>query len=229
MPPQPLGKVKSGANYLMIGGFAERPEVANGIARCLANWSWVETMTSYIFLKLLGTNHKAAIALYNSFESAKGKTDAIRTLAISKLPAQELDLVKAALRLVKSHQSARDRIAHWLWGLSEDLPDAMVMLDPKLLLAKEAHLRENWLSGKGVAVSDFKHDEMDIYVYTAAALKKDAEDFASLARLIAQVGFFLDPHHKRPERDVLFAELTQDARLAQFLSPSSSAGRMQPF
>ncbi len=48
MPPQPLGKVKSGANYLMIGGFAERPEVANGIARCLANWSWVETMTSYI-------------------------------------------------------------------------------------------------------------------------------------------------------------------------------------
>jgi hypothetical protein len=80
MAPQPLSHVRPNADFLLLPAFETRPKIAEAIARCIAEWSYLENALAFLFLTLLNSNHKSAISLFNSFENATAKLSAIRTL-----------------------------------------------------------------------------------------------------------------------------------------------------
>jgi hypothetical protein len=133
MPPQPLIKICRNAGIsFRPERTIERPEVAAWIGQCITCWSWVETQTSRLFILLLGLNAESGVELYNSFGSARLEEDGIKILARSKLPPEGFEIVEALLQVVDSHQKIRDKIAHWYWGISDQIQDGLVLIDPKI-------------------------------------------------------------------------------------------------
>lgn len=112
---------------------------------CIASWSNVEASMMQIFVELAGGSAAAATAIYLAFENASAKTTVIETLARRNLPTDERSILTAMLKIAKSQQSERDKLAHWLWGYSEELPDALILVDPREL-AKHRETQEALIS-----------------------------------------------------------------------------------
>jgi hypothetical protein len=218
MPPQPLSRVNSTATYMMCGNaLTRRPVIAAEVAQCIASWSLVEMVKSELFLRLLSTNHQDGIALFHSLESVHAKNNAIRTLALSSLDKEDYKLVDGLLKLIKSRQSIRDRLSHWLWGISEDLPDVLILADPNTVVKTNASIYEKYLKGAGISPTTVPRDE--IFVYRADDLRADDFEFHTLVQIILAVTNYVWRRRTIPgfvgQRD----ELAKDARLAPFLSP----------
>ena len=221
LPPQPLSRVSSTAGFaLHATGFEQRPAIAQGIAQCIAYWSWVDTQISRLYVILLGGNEEMATSAYNALESAKAKRDAILSLALSHLKAEDYRIVAALLRYVKSQQSTRDRIAHWMWGLpSDDLPDAMVLVDPKFLISQHARIKSEFRTLGRNTYDTVSIPRDEVFVYRPDDLARDAEEFSGLAELVNKVAGLCYGGFQNSARDQRYDELTKDARLAKYLSP----------
>src|SRR5690606_34285742 len=50
-----------------------------------------------------------------------------------KLDDNNRRLLNAIIRIAKSAQKERDKLAHWVWGTSSSLPDALLLSDPRNL------------------------------------------------------------------------------------------------
>lgn len=188
------------------------------MAECIAKWSVVDTHLGYLFISLLRSNEGLGAALYGDFESAKAKSNAIKALAVASLSADENDLISRLLKHVSSQQKTRDKLAHWLIGTSEDLPDSLILVNPKSAWAalgetqqywREApHLLENKLTGKTVP-------EDEVYAYDLNSLRSDRDGFFKLSILLTKFIKMVSSDPENQTRHQLYAELNQDARLAK--------------
>jgi hypothetical protein len=216
MLPQPILKISPRANVSFAPGrVIERPEVAAWIGQCITSWSDVETQTSRLFTLLFGTrNVEAGVELYNSFGTSALKQNAIKTLARSKLPR---GCYEALLKVVESHQKTRDKIAHWYWGISDEIPDGLALVNPKNILVREARTTDKMARAERLIEVDCEAPRDEIYVYRIKDLKVDAKAFSELAALIRKCHGLCFKTGNRLWR--LRDELLSDGRLAGRLNP----------
>jgi hypothetical protein len=224
MAPQPLLKVypKAGMSFnpeLTIN----RPEVAAWIGQCITCWSSVETQTSGLFTLLLGLNVEAGMELYNSFASASLKENGIKILARSNLRRPDYEIIEALLKVVDSHQKIRDKIAHWYWGFSDQISDGLVLIDPRVLLSRNARVEAKNRAGKFATIDESRIPLEEVYVYRIRDLQTDARAFTELADLVTKCHRLCMERGKK--RAQLRDELSKDGRLAARLNPSSSGGQ----
>lgn len=211
MPPQLLSRVNPRASFALLPLVEQRPEVALEIARCVAAWAQTENALSQLFLVLLGANEVVGSDLFNSFENTTAKMSALRAVAITSVLPQERDAFETLLRLIKSKQKIRDKIVHWLWGVSPDFADGLILVDPKVVLNRHASYMD--VSTKELALSqDQLLSETSAYIYRVDDLKRDAQDFefTAIAIYLAQK-LFMTPKDdaNRPE---IFSQLADKLR-----------------
>ena len=135
------------------------------------------------------------------------------------MPA-EFRLLEGLLRLIKSRQKVRDKVAHWLWGVSAAFPDAMIMVDPKNVSLMTSTQMENSRNGT-LSQADFRINPKHLYLYTYESLKSESSDFHEVTRLIYDLVTPYMAHESDPGRSSRFEMLTKDARLAEFLNQTS--------
>jgi hypothetical protein len=72
-------------------------------------------------------------SIYVGLETQSAKTNAITVAADSLLIERpdELRALKALIKIAKTHQKSRNKLAHWVWGYSVQLPTALLLMDPK--------------------------------------------------------------------------------------------------
>ncbi len=135
--PQPLSTVVQSAN-IFIGNAGDRPltrhpELAILAIEAIASWSNVESFMLRLFIQLLGGNGTLAANVFLALEGQGPKTAAIQAAANTVLQAmpEKLTLLKAILAIAKTNEKSRDKLAHWTWGDSPNLPDALLLLNPK--------------------------------------------------------------------------------------------------
>ncbi len=233
MPPQSLRKICPAATISFAPErnretilfppekVIERPEVAARIAQCIACWSLVEIETSRLFARLFGRGPdlEAGVALYNSFAGANHKERAIKVLARSGKGRACYEIIDALLKVIESQRKIRDKIAHWCWGISDQIPDGLVLVDPKDILLHEARITKKYQQGELPSVEERQLPVDIVYVYRIADLQVDAREFVELAALIKKCHGLCTTH-----RDQRFwqlrNELLKDARLASRLNPS---------
>jgi hypothetical protein len=236
MPPQPLLKICSDAIISFTPErnretilfpperVMERPAVAAHIAQCIVCWSLVEIETSRLFTRLfgLGPDFEAGVELYNQFGGASLKENAIKVLARSGRGRACYEIIDALLKVINSQQKTRDKIAHWCWGISDQIPDGLVLVDPKDILLHEARMAQKYLRGDELPSVEERQLPLDIvYVYRVADLQADARAFVELAALVKKChGLCTTSHDQRFWQ--LRDELLRDDRLASRLIPSSS-------
>ncbi len=190
MPPQPLNYIRPDVKLsIKTDSFIHRPEIAVAVAQCLDKWSWVEVQTAQLYVALCRTNHENAATYFCALESSKAKTDAIRVLAMNAMGYDDYRLIVAILKLIKSLQRVRDRLAHWLWTTSDDLPEAIIIYDPKSLIRSRAHYA-SW-TDSGTDHSDMKNrwktlgvPKEEMFVYRLQDLERDKESFEELIKVV---------------------------------------------
>ena len=113
---------------------ARRGALAVLAMEAIASWSNVEAFMLSFFVTLLG-GETLASTVYLALDGSGPKMAAIRAAASAALGAtpERLSLFRALLDIAKTNQKARDKLAHWTWGYSPQLPDALLLVDPKAL------------------------------------------------------------------------------------------------
>ena len=86
-----------------------------------------------VFVQLMGGTAERAATVFLALETQTAKTQAINTVA-SSLPGAHKEMLQALLAIARTNQKGRDRFAHWIWGDISDLPDALLLLDPRIIL-----------------------------------------------------------------------------------------------
>jgi hypothetical protein len=135
--PQPLARVSPTAD-VVIGNAGDRPlerhaALAAVALGAIASWSNVEAFLLRLFIQLLGGNESIAASVYLALEGQSAKTNAIKAAAANALSgrAEELGVFEAVLSIAKTNEKERNKLAHWVWGDSPTLPDALLLIDPR--------------------------------------------------------------------------------------------------
>jgi len=144
MPPQPLSSVKSDARIIPNPGVLRaQPTLAPLIADVISLWSHIEANLATVLARMLVASAQAGMAMYQAVRSPNAQFDMLKALARETLAPAQLPIFEAAMRLVRRFGRQRDRIAHWLWAYSPDLPDALLLIDPNRAAEYHASLAEH--------------------------------------------------------------------------------------
>jgi hypothetical protein len=214
--PQPLSSLRRHVGYVLnsIGVYPlrERPALALAAMEGIATWATVESWMLDLYLDLAGGNKTLAAELFLTLESNSARSAAIVPL-IAPLEKKYRDLYAAIAKLVKTRGRARDRLGHWVWGYSGQLPDALLLANPKAMSTLD------WTNPE-----DRERVNAEILYYTAA-------DFAQIVRdneELAGFGFkfrWIVTNHPSNREDRLYHELCAAPALAEILHHQAERDR----
>jgi hypothetical protein len=130
--PNRLSNVKAGAQSSFADDApSKNPEMAAKILMVLSAWAKLDAEMGLVFARFLHTEAHIGVAIYNTLGGLHAQDAAMKTAAAQVLTEEEMDLLMALLRLAKGPRNNRNEIAHGVWGYSNDVPDALLLLSPK--------------------------------------------------------------------------------------------------
>lgn len=184
MPPQPLSKVKPGARVSFHPlALTLRPAHATQIAKVFACWSDSDALLANSTAQFLKADYEIVSAMLQALSSAEARRDVILAAAKESLSPEDYLLFRAVLNVTRASRNRRNEFAHHLWGVSDDLLDAVLLADPKIILQPltdmRARIRDNPLEDKPYVEAP---DASQIYVYRERDLGEEV-DHASRAHL----------------------------------------------
>ena len=128
--PQPLrwwpDDITFGANAL-----AERPTLAIGIAGVAAAWAEIEVTLGILLGTILHTEMHTGISMYLSLKGSAAQDAALAAAAKAKLPNDLKRKFEDLLLIMRKRGKERNKIVHGLWGISPQLPDALINCQPE--------------------------------------------------------------------------------------------------
>ncbi len=211
MPPVPLSKVDQSSPILFHPkALTERPKLAPLVARAMAGWSEIEGQMGTLIVNMLGANATPTLAMFSALNSAGTQIDALKAAAASVLDPERKQVFDAALALAKTSASARHRLVHRIWGYSEALPNALLLIEnehrSKHLLKTKTEF-ELFTQGRPSGSTDWPRDK--ILVYTEADLIQIIAEMDALYEIFYNLSFLVAGGYPEPQRllDYLRAEL----------------------
>lgn len=194
--------------------FSDHPDIAIGVANCLAAWSKVELALGMIFIDSISRNKAIGAGLWNGFQSERVKLDAFRSLCASNLSGEDYELSLRCLKMYNAYAKTRNKIAHWLWFVPENYRDGLALADPTTYIGFFGKFYDSQ-----AMLPNSVPELMDkMYLYRKPDLDRDADDFLDVESAISELGFlFFDVAYK--ERVRIRESLRTNARLVPFLSP----------
>jgi len=164
----------------------------------IATWSNVESFMLGLFVELLGGGNSLATEVFLSLDGQAAKSAAINAAATSVLKDRdaELRVLRAIIAIAKTNEKDRNKLAHWTWGDSPDLPDALLLIDPRTTV--------------------HELDRSDVYVYKAQDFKGIAEANNRLCGYGLRFRFILGGHPANHEGRLL-AKLQAEQEIQQRL------------
>jgi len=131
--PQPLPK-KYAAQVVVDQAAAVRQEQALNAANAIAQWAKFDALMPILYNSLIKSDPTPAAAAFAAIRNFKTRQDTIRKQAEISLKEQtDRDALDAILKIYNSTAKGRDKIAHHLWGTHDDFPDAIILVDPRIV------------------------------------------------------------------------------------------------
>lgn len=105
------------------------------MARIVARTTIIDTLLISFIMTTMRTEAEIATELFNAVESDSVKNSLLRTMAARTLEPEKSDEFSALLRRVNERKAERNKIAHGIWGISDEHPTGLVWMNPKDFLA----------------------------------------------------------------------------------------------
>jgi hypothetical protein len=132
MARQPLNYVRRRAKFRVpANALAERPELAALIGECIAVWSQVEAQLAILLSAIMKAETGITAAVFLSIRNSRAQREALSAAAQIGLKDRELEMFSAIALLYQSLDGQRTDLAHGVFAVSEDLPDALLWIDAK--------------------------------------------------------------------------------------------------
>jgi hypothetical protein len=110
---------------------SSRPKVSAKVAEIIAQWANTESMLGLFLGFLLHADGKTTIAMYISLENRAAQLRMMDAAARSKLPPEHYDVCVIVLeQFLRPAMRLRDKLAHWCWGYSLELPNDLLLMEP---------------------------------------------------------------------------------------------------
>jgi hypothetical protein len=131
MPPQPLSRVRPNALVLASPeAIILRPKLAPSIAEIIARWADIEANIGSILSFILRGEAAPTAAMLYAVRSSSAQMDMILAAGWAKLFDPELEVFEAVIQIARAAAKKRNAIAHHVWGYSEELPEALLLIQP---------------------------------------------------------------------------------------------------
>jgi hypothetical protein len=183
--PQPLSKVAPHADVMIHGigvrlFIEQRPKLAPYAMEVIAGWSSVEASLVQIFMRLVGGNKADAAVMYLALDGDGPKRAVFKALAEQKFSGHKQEIFKSLMKRVSSIGLERNKIAHWTWGYSPNLPDALLLVDPR----------------------DISDSYDSIFVYTEADFLSLAERLHVTSQCLSRFSWMIAPNTNKLPQDL---------------------------
>lgn len=136
--PQPLSKIAPLASHHYLQRDEADPKLAKLVLFAISLYARMDEYRGRILLDLLHARAKPAMAMYFAAHSDNLKIELTLAAAQAELNPDDFALAKAAFDCCKTAGKHRHRLAHWTWHQSDQIPDALIVADPRNRLELEA-------------------------------------------------------------------------------------------
>lgn len=98
----------------------DRPRHAAILGRIFTSWSLIESSIAALLGLMMHDDHRAALAILDSFKSNSSRVEAVRRIGKKVLDNSLRDDFDRLMKDVLSYAKERNDIAHGLWGSRKD-------------------------------------------------------------------------------------------------------------
>lgn len=104
--------------------------MAAKVAQCISQFSEIEFLGL-----LLHANEKGVVAMCSGVENRAAQLRLIESAAQASVPPRHFEVLSALMStVIRPAMRERDKLAHWAWGFSRELPDALFISKPSRTL-----------------------------------------------------------------------------------------------
>jgi len=184
--PQPLSRVKPEAD-ISIGPQSLHvfPQFLPRIMGVIAQWAHTDGDFANVFAMTLKTDIEVGVGVYQAFNGLEARRMALFAAAKKALPEWQQIALDAVWRATKASRDQRDRFAHHVWGYSVDLPNALLLRNPNVVIDRNISYRT------GVEIKDGRHlispkdfDREKVFVYREKDFERAFMDALEANRLV---------------------------------------------
>jgi hypothetical protein len=194
------------------GVLHREPELAALVGESVAKWAAIEHSLGNILVEILGSHITPGLAMFSVLTSASAQLDTIKAAANVTLQGEALDAFHATINVVQSAQKQRNRLVHWLWGQSPQVPNALLLTDPTYIRNKRVEVDQFHREDARQRVAEMSREEMrelhafdhtKIYVYRKGDLERINRDLDEARAITGTLIWYLDePRFGMPSRDL---------------------------
>lgn len=164
--PQPLSRVHSNPSVTVSSGaIANSPDCARLVMRVIADWAHIDGDISTILTTLLGADVAVGAAMYQALTGGDARRAALLGAAQKALPPWKYILLQAVLKATKPSRDERNDFAHHVWGNVKEIPDALLLMHPHVVLEMNVSHREVRYEGNQGVITPKGLDTSKIMVY----------------------------------------------------------------
>jgi len=197
--PQPLNRVRSDIEFHEDAHvLLNKPVLAGIVTTIFAHSSLIDQRLSLLLVRVLGADAAPALAMFDTLIAQHLQIGALEAAAQEALTPEELRVFQTTLKVEQSVQSHRHRLGHWIWGRALQLPDALLLAEPKAQTERDRELAlalEQSDTGSlniEQAVKLNRYDPRTVLVYTQTELEQIGRDFLTAAHIALLTVIYLD-------------------------------------
>jgi hypothetical protein len=195
--PQPLNRVVPNGEFRPdTSVLNDKPELAKLVARIFALWGFIEHSLSVLLVRLLGADAEPAIAMFATLTAQRLQMAALKAAAMAALSGDDFDVFCAAISVTDSVQTPRNHLAHWIWGNCEQLPDALLLAEPKAQKDRDQKLMLCFERAGEPDVNEIikldQYDPATVLVYRRGDLERAMRDLEDAQKIAALLTVYLN-------------------------------------
>ncbi len=166
----------------------ERPNLAAHVAVIASLWTKVEIELGKLIIFVSG-NPKEGAATFNALKSAGSRGDVIRAIAQLRLDKDEIKQLEDLLKEYRRIAGERNDIIHNLWGISDDMPEALLRVNAEEIISNLAHVVASFYRGGTPPQAAFREKRPIPVVYKGKDFIETEKRITSLVSKIHQFHF----------------------------------------
>ena len=177
MAVQPVSLTKFATIRYNFGSdhLREQPELGALVANVIAGWSATEAYLGMVFGSLIGASEPTTMNMYAAFRSFDTQRTLLETAARDLLSQRYADILEVTLTVLGRAARIRHQFAHGIWGASPDIPDALLLAEPKGFWAYGImaikYQRSFPLQLRGRVIDDNRIEKSFVSVYNKSCLE----------------------------------------------------------
>jgi hypothetical protein len=147
------------------------------------------------------------MAMLNAVTSASAQMDMIEAAGGAKLFDPDLEIFEAVIKAARGAAKKRNAIAHHIWAYSEELPDALLLIEPEGQSDLSVRVQEAMYSTAKTTRLALRPDIEWISVYRENDFRQTIDELKTLAECAQLLILYL---HRTTAHDQIYRKLCRE-------------------